>query len=140
MLHYDVIGFQSLEWLESFLHYCRKEHGAEVDEDSGTVRIGDRSTIARAFPIGIDHDEFMALGETEIARRSPHRLGGSARKRTIAIGVDRPASTQGLPDRIDAPARARTPVAPGTRLPARLHPAGRPTLPHHHNPPPPHPP
>src|SRR3546814_3305903 len=102
MLHYDVIGFQSLEWLESFLHYCRKEHGAEVDEDSGTVRIGDRSTIARAFPIGIDHDEFMALGETEIARRSQQRLGSSARKRTIAIGVDRLDYSKGLPERIDA--------------------------------------
>src|SRR3546814_6866560 len=82
MLHYDVIGFQSVEWLESFLHYCRKEHGAEVDEDSGTVRIGNRSTIARAFPIGIDHDEFMALGETGIARRSKQRLGSSSEEHT----------------------------------------------------------
>ena len=102
MLHYDVIGFQSVEWLESFLHYCRKEHGAEVDEDSGTVRIGNRSSIARAFPIGIDHAEFMALGETEIARRSQQRLEGSARKRTIAIGVDRLDYSKGLPERIDA--------------------------------------
>src|SRR3546814_3034229 len=85
MLHYDVIGFQSLEWLESFLHYCRKEHGAEVDEDSGTVRIGDRSTIARAFPIGIDHDEFMALGETEIARRSQQRLGSRSEEHTSEL-------------------------------------------------------
>src|SRR3546814_7981078 len=52
MLHYDVIGFQSVEWLESFLHYCRKELNAEVDEDSGTVRIGGRTAVARAFPIG----------------------------------------------------------------------------------------
>src|SRR3546814_13280181 len=71
MLHYDVIGFQSLEWLESFLHYCRKEPGAEVDEDSGTVRIAARSTIPRAFPIGIDHAEFMPLGAPEIARSPP---------------------------------------------------------------------
>src|SRR3546814_13903941 len=96
MLHYVVIGFQALEWLESFLHYCRKEHGAEVDEDSGTVRIGNRSTIARAFPIGIDHDEFMALGETGIARRSQQRLGSSARKRPIASGVDRLDYSKGL--------------------------------------------
>src|SRR3546814_12987517 len=64
--------------------------------------IGNRSTIARAFPIGIDHDEFMALGETEIARRSQQRLGSSARKRTIAIGVDRLDYSKGLPERIDA--------------------------------------
>src|SRR3546814_13429305 len=64
--------------------------------------IGDRSTIARAFPIGIDHDEFMALGETEIARRSQQRLGSSARQRTIAIGVDRLDYSKGLPERINA--------------------------------------
>lgn len=102
MLHYDVIGFQSVEWLESFLHYCRKEMGAEVDEDSGTVRIDGRSVVARAFPIGIDHAEFMAFGETEIAQRSQARLAGSARKRTIAIGVDRLDYSKGLPERIDA--------------------------------------
>lgn len=102
MLHYDVIGFQSVEWLESFLHYCRKEHGADVDEDSGTVRMGGRSTVARAFPIGIDYTEFMALGETDVARRSQARLTGSARQRTVAIGVDRLDYSKGLPDRIDA--------------------------------------
>lgn len=102
MLHYDVIGFQSVEWLESFLHYCRKEMGAEVDEDSGTVRIDGHSVVARAFPIGIDHAEFMAFGETEIARRSQARLAGSARKRTIAIGVDRLDYSKGLPERVDA--------------------------------------
>src|SRR3546814_11181919 len=95
MLHYDVIGFQSVEWLESFLHYCRKEHGAEVDEDSGTVRIGNRSTIARAFPIGIDHDDFMALVSTGISRRSQQRLGSSARKHPIADGADRRSYRKG---------------------------------------------
>ena len=35
LLHYDLIGFQCTEWLESFLHYCRKELGAEVDEKNG---------------------------------------------------------------------------------------------------------
>ena len=25
MLEYDLIGFQTGEWLESFLHYCRKD-------------------------------------------------------------------------------------------------------------------
>ncbi|PKP98415.1 MAG: trehalose-6-phosphate synthase [Alphaproteobacteria bacterium HGW-Alphaproteobacteria-13] len=102
MLRYDVIGFQSREWLESFLHYCRKEMGAEVDEDSGLVRIDGDSVIARAFPIGIDHGAFMTLGETEVARRSFERLKGSARARTIAIGVDRLDYSKGLPERIDA--------------------------------------
>ena len=37
MLAYDVVGFQCDEWLDSFLHYCRKELGAEVDEASGRI-------------------------------------------------------------------------------------------------------
>src|SRR3546814_13594443 len=55
------------------------------------------TTLFRSY-----HDEFMALGETEIARRSQQRLGSSARKRTIAIGVDRLDYSKGLPERIDA--------------------------------------
>ena len=102
MLRYDVIGFQSREWLESFLHYCRKELGADVDEDSGRVTFDGDSVIARAFPIGIDHGEFMALGDTPVARRSFERLTSSARARTIAIGVDRLDYSKGLPERIDA--------------------------------------
>ncbi len=102
MLHYDVIGFQSVEWLESFLHYCRKELNAEVDEEQGIVTLGGRTVTARAFPIGIDHKEFMALGETEVARRAQVRLVGSARSRTVVIGVDRLDYSKGLPERIDA--------------------------------------
>ncbi|HWK40819.1 MAG TPA: trehalose-6-phosphate synthase [Croceibacterium sp.] len=102
LLHYDLIGFQSVEWLESFLHYCRKELGAEVNEETGVIRVGDRSVIARAFPIGIDHAEFMALADTEVAQRAQERLASSARTRTIAIGVDRLDYSKGLPERIDA--------------------------------------
>src|SRR3546814_15087693 len=101
MLHYDVIGFQSVEWLESFLHYCRKELDAEVDEDSGTVRIGGRTATAHAFPIGIDHGEFMALGGTATAQRAHDRLAGRARNRTVVIGVERLDYSKGLPERID---------------------------------------
>src|SRR3546814_9753716 len=85
MLHYDVIGFQSVEWLESFLHYCRKELDAEVDEDSGTVRIGGRTATAHAFPIGIDHGEFMALGGTATAQRAHDRLAGRSEEHTSEL-------------------------------------------------------
>ncbi|WP_033073115.1 alpha,alpha-trehalose-phosphate synthase (UDP-forming) [Sphingopyxis sp. MWB1] len=102
MLHYDVIGFQSVEWLESFLHYCRKELHAEVDEATGTIRHKGNVTTARAFPIGIDHSEFLALGETDEAKRAYERLASSARNRTVVIGVDRLDYSKGLPERIDA--------------------------------------
>lgn len=101
MLEYDLIGFQCDEWLESFLHYCRKELGAEVDDESGRINLDGRVVIARAYPIGIDYEHFMAQGETETARVAKHRIDSSTRGRTAMIGVDRLDYSKGLPERID---------------------------------------
>lgn len=105
MLHYDVVGFQTGEWLDSFLHYCRTELGAEVDEESGSVTLEGRTTIARAYPIGIDWDHFSALGETGEARQAQQRLQSSTRRRTAMIGVDRLDYSKGLPERLDGISR-----------------------------------
>ncbi|MCA0909239.1 alpha,alpha-trehalose-phosphate synthase (UDP-forming) [Qipengyuania gaetbuli] len=105
MLHYDLLGFQTKEWLESFLHYCRTELGAEVDDDSGAVTLEGRTTVARAYPIGIDWDHFSALGETGEARQAQQRLMSSTRHRTAMIGVDRLDYSKGLPERLDGISR-----------------------------------
>ncbi len=101
MLHYDLIGFQTEEWLESFLHYCRKELLAEVDEERGIVRHEGRTILCRAYPIGIDYDHFMAQADTGDARQAQQRLMSSTRRRTAMIGVDRLDYSKGLPERID---------------------------------------
>lgn len=102
LLQFDVLGFQSQEWLDSFLHYCRKELNAEVDEYTGIVRYKSRILLAKSFPIGIDGKEFAALGETEEALEAERRLRASGLGRQIAIGVDRLDYSKGLPERIDA--------------------------------------
>lgn len=101
MLEYDLIGFQTEEWLESFLHYCRKELGAEVDEESGQISFEGRTTIARAYPIGIDWEHFQAQGTKEEASTAEQRLRQSTRNRVAMIGVDRLDYSKGLPERID---------------------------------------
>ena len=101
LLEYDLVGFQNDEWLESFLHYCRKEIGAEVDEAEGIVKFKGRTCRARAFPIGIDYDHFMEQGQTEEAKRAHERLVASTRNRAAMIGVDRLDYSKGLPERID---------------------------------------
>lgn len=101
MLEYDLIGFQTEEWLESFLHYCRKELGAEVDEASGRITLGNHTTVARAYPIGIDWDHFQSQGDTDDARKAERRLNNSTRNRVAMIGVDRLDYSKGLPERID---------------------------------------
>src|SRR3546814_7185114 len=41
---YDVIGFQTEEWLESFRHYVEKEMGGTVDGDDCTVGSSEEPT------------------------------------------------------------------------------------------------
>ncbi len=101
LLRYDLIGFQNNTWLDSFLHYCSKELGAEVDEDSGEITLDGRTTVARAYPIGIDYEFFMAKGQTGEARQAAQRLLSSTRYRTAMIGVDRLDYSKGLPERMD---------------------------------------
>ncbi len=101
MLAYDLIGFQTEEWLASFVHYCENELGAQVDRATGQIEYQGRNVIVRAYPIGIDWDHFQAQGETGEARQAQQRLMSSTRHRTCMIGVDRLDYSKGLPERID---------------------------------------
>ncbi|RPF72514.1 alpha,alpha-trehalose-phosphate synthase (UDP-forming) [Aurantiacibacter spongiae] len=105
MLAYDLLGFQNNTWLESFLHYCGKELGADVDHASGRITLDGKVTTARAYPIGIDYDHFVQKGDTGEARQAQQRLISSCRRRTAMIGVDRLDYSKGLPERLDGIAR-----------------------------------
>ncbi len=101
MLDYDLLGFQTEEWLSSFVHYCATELGAVVDLETGTITHEGRTVIARAYPIGIDWDHFQAQGASDEARVAEERFLASIRGRTGMIGVDRLDYSKGLPERID---------------------------------------
>lgn len=101
LLAYDLIGFQTEEWLSSFVHYCENELGAEVDHDTGQITYEGRTTTARAYPIGIDWDHFQNQGATKEAKAAEERFLASTRHRTGMIGVDRLDYSKGLPERID---------------------------------------
>lgn len=101
MLQYDVIGFQTREWLESFLHYLEREMELDVSED-GTFHYEGREVRARAFPIGIDYEEFTAGAKSPQAMDAYERLRESARGRKILIGVDRLDYSKGLGERFDS--------------------------------------
>lgn len=105
LLAYDLIGFQTEEWLESFLHYCKTELHADVDRASGKVSYDGRTVLARAYPIGIDWDDFQRQGETGEARQAAQRLLSSTRHRAAMIGVDRLDYSKGLPERLDGISR-----------------------------------
>lgn len=101
LLDYDVIGFQTEEWLASFFHYCENELRAIVDPETGRIEHEGRSVIARAYPIGIDWDHFQSVGTSGEARQAAQRFLASTRHRTGMIGVDRLDYSKGLPERID---------------------------------------
>jgi hypothetical protein len=72
LLAYDVIGFQTEEWLESFRHYVERELGGHCDPD-GTIHVGERSVHAAAYPIGIDYKEFSEAALTARPRAGAFR-------------------------------------------------------------------
>jgi trehalose 6-phosphate synthase len=98
MLAYDLIGFQTEEWLESFHHYIERELGGTVEAD-GTIRVGDRVTRAAAFPIGIDVAEFDEPLAAADARNAYETLRRSAEGKKVIIGVDRLDYSKGIAER-----------------------------------------
>jgi trehalose 6-phosphate synthase len=107
MLEYDVIGFQTQEWLESFVHYVSKELGLTINED-GTINYDGRRIIARAFPIGIDYAEFVEGANSAEAIEAHDRLKASIRGRKLMIGVDRLDYSKGLGERFESFSRFLT--------------------------------
>jgi trehalose 6-phosphate synthase len=98
MLAYDVIGFHTNEWLESFQNYVERELGGHCESD-GMIHVGERSVHAAAYPIGIDYKEFREAAASKAAADSCHRLRKSADGRHTIIGVDRLDYSKGLEER-----------------------------------------
>ena len=98
MLAYDLIGFHTEDWLESFHHYVTRELGGSVAAD-GTVTVGSRTVKTAAFPIGIDFSEFDKTLASEETKSAFETLKRSAEDKKIIIGVDRLDYSKGLEER-----------------------------------------
>ena len=100
MLAYDLIGFQTKDWLESFHHYVECEMDGMVDAD-GMVTVGDRVVRTGAFPIGTDATEFDDLLARPDAIEAQRTIRASADGKKVIIGVDRLDYTKGLVQRFE---------------------------------------
>jgi trehalose 6-phosphate synthase len=98
MLAYDLIGFQTEEWLESFHHYVERELGGTVAGD-GTIAVDGRRVKTAAFPIGIDAAEFADVLAAPDARNAFETLRRSAEGKKMIIGVDRLDYSKGIEER-----------------------------------------
>ena len=97
MFAYDLIGFQSEEWLETFCEYVAAEFGAQVED--GLIRIGEQEVRLIACPIGIDAAEFAKLASGATAQRICRMMEESANGRAMIVGVDRLDYSKGLEER-----------------------------------------
>ncbi len=98
LLEYDLIGFHTDEWLQSFCDYVREEMGGTLDDD-GVLNVGSRSVRLIACPVGIDAREFATLASSDKASETYKRLHESAVGRTLIVGVDRLDYSKGLEER-----------------------------------------
>jgi trehalose 6-phosphate synthase len=98
---YDLIGFQSEVDVAHFSRYVRREGQAKQHEEDQFEAFG-RSVRACAVPIGIDVDEFQALGRGREAVEMAAMLRAQHAGKNLLVGVDRLDYSKGLPQRLRA--------------------------------------
>jgi len=94
LLACDLIGFHTGGYAQNFLDCVERLLGCRVERERGLIEYGTRTVQARAFPLGIDFEQFA--GRAEAAPVSPHS------GHRIVLGVDRLDYTKGIPERVRA--------------------------------------
>jgi trehalose 6-phosphate synthase len=98
---YDLVGLQSQADMTHLSRYlCAEAKAEQLSED--TFGAFNRLLRARAFPIGIDVDEFVALADAKEAQDTLATMREQYAKRRVLIGVDRLDYSKGLPHRLRA--------------------------------------
>ena len=99
LFHYDLVGFQTDEWLWAFESYVLGEAGGAWDRDGRLEAFG-ATLRAQVFPIGLDVEGFQALASTPIAHRTHDRVAANSAFRALIVGVDRLDYSKGLEERL----------------------------------------
>ena len=98
LFDYDLVGFQTEEYLQAFEEYVIAEAGGERLPD-GRLRAFGRTLTVGAFPIGIDAAEFEDLVRTPRGRRTHDIMAAHTVFRSLIVGVDRLDYSKGLEER-----------------------------------------
>lgn len=99
MFDFDLVGFQTREWLGLFERYVEVEARGRVFGD-GRVEAFGRSVRTGVFPIGIDVDGFLGARDSLLGQRTYDRMAASAAFRSMIVGVDRLDYSKGLEQRL----------------------------------------
>ena len=98
---YDLVGFQSEADVSHFSRYVGTETSADILGEHEFRAFG-KTLQAQAFPIGIDVDEFTALGQSHEAVDMYEQMRDEYSRRRLLLGVERMDYSKGLPQRIKA--------------------------------------
>jgi trehalose 6-phosphate synthase len=101
LFSYDLVGFQSHADVAHFSRYVGTETPADVLGEHEFRAFG-KTLRARAFPIGIDVDEFAALTHAADGQAMYDQMRDEYSRRRLLIGVDRLDYSKGLPQRLRA--------------------------------------
>ena len=99
LFDYDLVGFQTQDWLQAFKDYVLDEVGGTELADGKMTAFG-RTTCTGAFPIGIDAEDFELLLKSPAAERSYDLIAANSVFKKLIIGVDRLDYSKGLEDRL----------------------------------------
>ena len=101
MFDYDLIGFQTREWMDLFRDYVASEpsvNGRLLPNDA--LAAFGKTVQAGVFPIGIDVDAFLAARNSTFGARTYDRMAASSAFRSMIVGVDRLDYSKGLEERL----------------------------------------
>lgn len=99
LFSYDLIGFQTEDWLAAFEAYVLGEAGGRIGVDGRLAAFG-ASVRAQVFPVGLDVESFQALATSPIAVRAYDRMVAHTVFRKLLLGVDRLDYSKGLEERL----------------------------------------
>ncbi|HEY5072834.1 MAG TPA: trehalose-6-phosphate synthase [Caulobacteraceae bacterium] len=99
LFSYDLVGFQTDEWLWAFESYVLGEAGGGWTVDGRLEAFG-TTLRAQIFPIGLDVEEFCALARSDVANRAYDRMAAHSVFRSLILGVDRLDYSKGIEERL----------------------------------------
>ncbi|MBW1988894.1 MAG: trehalose-6-phosphate synthase, partial [Deltaproteobacteria bacterium] len=105
LLHYDMVGFQTMRDRRNFTHCVRTFVPGVAIHGRGAVvtfRFRERDVRVGAFPISIDFNEFAEAAATKEVSDLAWEIHEQLSEKQIILGVDRLDYTKGIPERLRA--------------------------------------
>ena len=109
MLHYDLIGFQTIQNKRNFIGCIKKimkhvviDPKTSFNEAISELTINNRTVHLGVFPISIDYNEFSLTARDKDVYKRSRQIRENFPERQIILGVDRLDYTKGILERLKA--------------------------------------